>query len=208
MNEEQIVLSLISLYKKEGIDLHQLLDEPLFNGLPVQKKVELIKQYAKQIHDGIHVGFSGRERRQLGKDIFFRSLMGAMTGAAASTAMAVKYGTPGTRSARAIALASAVGFGTGVGLGGLKAFDAYTEKRKIKDYFGATAANPTDEAAIQTIAIRNMQKRDSSETTAYNKFLDKIDAASEERAKKIATRETDEHNARAGRLLDFDSRNK
>jgi hypothetical protein len=179
MNEEQIVLSLIAMYKREGIDLHQLLDEPLFNALPVQRRIELIRMYAKEIHAGIHSGVSSRDVKSFLKGLLPSAFGGAVAGFGAAKAVshAIQGGrmAPGALVGGAIAGAS---FGAGIRL--FRAVGENSERRRIKEYFGQAAQNPTDGNAIQAIGYYGLRTRSQkAEAEPFNKILDKIDTMSE-----------------------------
>jgi hypothetical protein len=202
MNEEQIVLSLIAMYKREGIDLHQLLDEPLFNALPVQRRIELIRMYAKEIHAGIHSGVSSRDVKGFLKGLLPSAFGGAVAGYGA--AKVIKETFKGGRMAPSALIGGAVAgasFGAGVRL--FQAINENSNRRRIKEYFGQAAQNPTDGNAIQAMGYYGLRNRSQkAEAEPFNKILDRIDTMSEAHAKTVGENLALKYNAETvGRRL-------
>jgi hypothetical protein len=185
MNEEQIVLSLIALYKREGVDVHQLLDEPLFNALPVQRRVELVKMYAQQLHDGIKTGLTRRDAKNFLKDVLYSGAMGGATGFAAVKALS----RSGMVSPASLTAGIFAGLGTGVAISTLKNMDRMGNKHRLKSYFGLTAKNPTDSNAIQSMGFHNLRTRVNKEDSeVFNKVLQRMDEYGKNNARNQAER--------------------
>lgn len=51
--EEQVLQNLIALYKSKGVSLDSLLVNPVFANLPVEAKIQLVKNHAKELSSGI-----------------------------------------------------------------------------------------------------------------------------------------------------------
>lgn len=65
MTNEQIVNILISAYQKKGIQMTNLLSDPIFQGLSPVEKIEAIKQHAEQIIKGSKASWTGKEIKDL-----------------------------------------------------------------------------------------------------------------------------------------------
>jgi len=201
MNDEQIVLSLLNFYRNEGIDLHQILDDPIFNSLPLQSKIDMIKRHAQAIHDGIHPGFSRHELRGMGKSMLWHGILGGITGATASKTTA-KLFSGGRPTPAAIALGATAGAVSALSMSALRRLNAQAEKKELRDKLLSVAQNPSDEAALHTLAKRNLQNSLRAEnSSAFNKFLDRIAQKSETIAADTAMQETVRFNTAAGRKM-------
>ncbi len=199
MNDNQVILSLLNFYKNEGIDLHYLLDDPLFVKLPLSLRIEMIKNNAKQIHQGMSGSMTRRDWNVLGKDMLFQGILGGMTGAAAAATTA-KLFVGGKIAPAAIALAVSSGVGSGLGLSLLRNYGRTSERKNLRTYVEKVVENPSDQAAFDVIVKRNLQRMNRTENSApFNKFLSRIDTAADERAKNIAIKETVRENTLAGR---------
>jgi len=201
MNDEQIVLSLLNFYRNEGIDLHQILDDPIFNSLSLPTKISAIKRHAQLIHDGMSSGINRHELKGIGKSLLWHGIMGGMTGAAA-TATTAKLFAGGRTTPMAIALGAATGAGSGLGLAAIRQFEARSERNELRKYLREAAERSDEESALHTIAKRNLQNSQRSENNvAFNKFIDRIVQHNDERARDAAIRETVRFNTAAGRKM-------
>lgn len=199
MNDNQIVLSLLNFYKNEGIDLHQILDDPIFVKLSTPTKIEMIKRHAKEIHDGTVSGVTRGDLKRAGWSALWHGLMGAMTGAAASAATAKLI--PGGRiSPAAILLGAAPGIGFGLGLSALQSAGTVMNRMDMKKRLADAVEDPTGEAAVGVLAKRNLQ-RTHQDSVAFNKFLDRIENNTDERSKNNAIEWTTRANNEAGRFI-------
>lgn len=154
--EEQIVKTLIEFYKNKGIDLYAVVDDPLFAGLPMPKKVELLKQFASHIGQGTSRGLSKADISAILKDAAWA---GAGTAFVAGTGIstALSYFSGGKIPFKALAL--------GVGAGSaLSALASVMESRKrirdrqeIGSKLDTLVDDPSDANAINLLATRNFQ---------------------------------------------------
>lgn len=200
MNDNQLVLSLLNFYKSEGIDLHQILDDPIFIKLSLPTKIQMIKAHAQEIHDGTSAGVTRKDMKHAGTSAFFHGLMGAMTGAAASAATA-KLFAGGRISPAAIALGAAPGLGFGLAMSALQNAGQYSDRNNIRRYLSTAANDQTDESALGVLAKRNLQRGSGMSHPAFNKFLDRIEGNTDERSKEVAMKQTVQDNVAAGRLI-------
>lgn len=195
MNENQIVLSLLNFYKSEGLDLHFILDDPIFNSLSLQTKIDMIKKYAGDIQRGMTPGFTPAERRSILREALGQGVMGAITGIGATSA-AAKLFSGGRIAPHAIAAGALTGALSGAAVGAVRRMQSQNQKKQLRQYLQNVAENPTDEGAISVIAKRSLQTR-SANPDLQNKIIGKIgDMFSPQGA---ATRVTLIHNELAGR---------
>jgi hypothetical protein len=200
MNENDIVLNLLRFYKSEGIDLHQILDDPIFIKLSLQTKIQMIKSHAEQIKEGTTEGISKADLKHAGTSALFHGILGAMSGAAASAA-AAKLFAGGRISPAAIVLGSAPGFGFGLAMSALQNAGKYQNRNKIRHYLGDVARDQDDYSAIRVLAKSNLNRASGLSHPAFNKFLERIENNTDERSKEVALKQTVEDNVAAGRVI-------
>jgi hypothetical protein len=195
MNEEQIILSLIAFYKKEGIDLHQVLDDPMFNALPIFERVKLIKQHAKMIHDGIDPRLTKTEFRDARNDILLKGLGSGFAGYQAGKAVQALFGPQGVRR-NAVLAGATTGLVFGGGYAAVKAYEQRKEKKRMINQFADLSRHPTDDTAVQTLALRGLQRRSPGSGLA-KKLIDMVETHVEPAAlNRNVEREVSRYNAR------------
>lgn len=173
MDENQVILSLLDLYKSKGLDLHYLLDSPLFNSLPVQSRIAMIRKYAGDIAAGTSSGFGPSEIRRALWDVIPATITGAAAGFGTAKAVASTVG----RAAHplAVALAALTGAGVGTGVAYLRNAGAVADKDNLKRQLEMTASHPTTENALQAIEMNNLAKRNRNyERETMNPYLQKV----------------------------------
>lgn len=95
MNNE-IINTLVEVYKSKGASLHELLRDPIFLSLPVEKQVDVVNGYASVIAQGGKAPRGGR--------IMTRAILtGVAGGLFASVPFMSKYTVPETRAAIGLA---------------------------------------------------------------------------------------------------------
>lgn len=92
---DQIIHSLVESYKEKGISTHNLLKDPLFLSLPVEKQVEAVQAYAGVLAQNSKIP---TKSKVLTKAI----ISGATSGAIASVPFTLGYSNPQTRLALGI----------------------------------------------------------------------------------------------------------
>lgn len=91
MNENEIVLNLLDFYKRKGLDLYMVLDDPTFKALSLDTKLKAIQNYAKMIYTQSPHGISKRDFKSALKDLIFQTGTGALGGAAAGGVAAAAF---------------------------------------------------------------------------------------------------------------------
>jgi hypothetical protein len=173
MNDNEVILSLLNLYKSKGIDLHYLLDSSIFVRLPMATQIAMIKQYAGQIAAGMHTGFGKPEVRRAMWDVVPAGIAGGATGYAAAKGIAAAAG----RSVHplAIALAALTGAGIGTGVAYMRNADAVADKDSLKRQLELTAKHPSSSNALHALEMNNIAKGNRSyEREVVNPYLQKV----------------------------------
>ena len=89
---DQILNSLVESYKEKGISTHELLRDPLFLNLPIEKQVEALQAYAGVLAQGSRIASPGK--------VLSRAVLsGAIAGVFAGLPLAMGYHSPRTRAA-------------------------------------------------------------------------------------------------------------
>jgi hypothetical protein len=96
---DQILNSIVESYKEKGISTHDLLKDPLFLSLPLERQVEAVQAYAGVLAQGSKIASPGR---LLSKAV----LSGTLTGVFAGLPFIVSHSNPQTK----------LGIGIGAGI--------------------------------------------------------------------------------------------
>jgi len=155
MNNDVIVKGLIELYEERGLDLHLLIDDPLFEKLPPEDRVRIIKRYAEKL--------SSHSGSVITKNDIKRTLMSALgSGIATAVPMALAAGSsivkdPSTRKMALVATGIGAGLGAVSGyLGSRREANNNSDFRKQLEVLKSSGRN---EDAVKVIALRNIQNR-------------------------------------------------
>lgn len=182
MDDAQIVLSLLNFYRSQGIDLHHLLDDPIFNTLSLPTKVQMIKTYAADLAAGItpRLKFSDLSHSKL--DIARSAAAGGLAGFGAIKALGIKPHPV------AVAGATVTGLTFGTGLALMRRLNEVSERRSLKNQLLQVAHNPSDESVLGVLAMRGLQNRTRPERTkSFNELLEQAKQVGTEASKRIAT---------------------
>lgn len=158
MKEELVIESLMDLYREKGIDLHILLDEPMFQSLKLDDKIRLIKQYASHIASSTSRGLSRADI----KTLILNTLMASGIAIGSAVMGSISYNKSAGRSLREIPLGSlllAAGIGATVGVG-KTAVDTYghlAQRRDMGNRLDSLALSGKNSDAIKVLALRNLQ---------------------------------------------------
>lgn len=180
LTNEQVIDSLLAFYQSRGTDLTYLINDPVFDKLPVQDKIEAIKKHAGVIHANSPSGWNAEEKAHLKAGIGMGVLGGIGTGMlAAHVAKAALSSAGPLASAMAAnkATAAVLGFGALIGstMGGvtgyLKARSDIDSRHVLRDQLGATARDPSNSNAIGVLSVRDQYQR---EHTLRHLILDKV----------------------------------
>lgn len=157
MTDDLVFESLIDYYKGRGIDLHFLLDNPIFMALSLDSRVNLLKKYAREISDGTpDRSMSRRDVKRVLSDAVQHAGIGAAAGyfGAKGATKFFTHGRPDPASVAVIAAASGVFGGIGSLLGSLSEVN---KRREIAQSLENFSTDPTDRGAIGIMAQRHLQ---------------------------------------------------
>lgn len=175
MNETQVVAALLQFYKSQGVDLHYVLDDPVFASLSLQGKVAAIKAHAKEIVDGTSPGYSPLDRKMLISRAMRMGVQGGLAGATAGAALSAA--TRGFKYAPVV-IGGLTGLGAGIASGFLERKQEINAKKSIRNQLQAVASNPTDANALGALSIRGIHTRQSGPAEeAYAILRDRANAS-------------------------------
>lgn len=154
--EEKLVKVLLDQYKERGVDLYALLDNKLFVALPIEKKVNLIKQYASQIKSGTSKGLTKKDISSL---IFETAFAGVTSGMLAHQGIKqVATYFPKVMAPKGVVLGA---IALGAGVSGLAAYAANSKviknKAAILKKLDSIEQDSSDENAIKLLTARGFQ---------------------------------------------------
>lgn len=154
MNDAEVISGLLQFYKSQGMDLHYMLDDPIFHKLPIQSKVEAIKRHALDIAHGTSPGFGRLERKALITRAITTAVKGAIAGGVAGASIgAVARGAPGHAP---LMLGAIAGASAGLFTSAVDTQQSVSGKNAVRNQLLATAANPTDSNALGSLSIRGI----------------------------------------------------
>lgn len=153
MNETLVISSLLQFYKNQGMDLHYVLDDPVFNSLPLQGKVNAIKAHAQEIVDGTSPGYSRLDKKNLLTRTLTRGAQGALSGAAAGAAVGAfakgfKYAP--------IAIGAVTGLSAGLASAKIQQSQEASAKNAVLAQLARVAKDPTDVNAIGVLSTKGV----------------------------------------------------
>lgn len=160
MNESQVVAALLQFYKRQGIDLHYVLDDPVFDKLPLQAKVEAIKTHAAEIVEGTHPGLGKAERGSILTRALTLGAKGGMTGAALGASLGAV--ARGAKPYMPATIGAVSGFTAGVANGLLEARQNIAAKRAVRNQLQAVSQDPSDSNALGALSIRGIHNRQNA----------------------------------------------
>jgi hypothetical protein len=154
LSDDQVVRILIAKYKQSGIDLSNILHDPVFNGLPLSSKIDALKEHAREIADGTDDGFNKSDFKSITVGSVMGAIPAALSALPAVAALAVRnpsltesmlHNKYLWRTAAAAGLLGAV-------VGGFTSHLANSDKRSARSnskvILNHIATNPTDTTAV------------------------------------------------------------
>lgn len=120
---DQILNSLVESYKEKGVSTHQLLRDPLFLSLPLDKQVEAVQAYAGVLAQGSKLAPQGK--------VLSRAVLGGVTAG-------VFAGLPFSFGFRNLQSRLAIGLGSGLLGGAIGAASGVIMHRAEKNRFETT----------------------------------------------------------------------
>ena len=154
--EDQIVKSLLEFYKEQGTDLYAVLDDPLFEKLPLEEKIRLLKKHSNDIIAGTKKDMSKEEIRNI---LLEAGLFGMGAGMmSASTAGAVANNFSNARIPyKYLALGALAAGGLGAATSVMTSRNLINKRKTLVEKLRELQDTPTDNNAIKLLALRNQQ---------------------------------------------------
>lgn len=156
--EGQVVQGLINQYKSKGVNVQQILDNPLFHNLPLDAKVKAINTYAEEFSKTPSVSYSQVARNAVS--------VGAAAGAMAAMS---KFMVGGRASPRTLGIVSGIGALVGAGNSLLSQGSQIRKDRVTSKYINTgntldalvqrslhSIPRPTSNALLDTINTQNV----------------------------------------------------
>lgn len=158
MNEELILESLIELYRERGIDLHILLDEPMFDSLKLSTKIKLIKQYASHIASNTSRSLNRSDIKSLLLNSGGMAALTAGSAALGNYTFNMSNGNSALDFSKKHILAAA-GLGAAIGIGKtlLDARKHISDRKEIGSLAHRVLLSDKDSDALKLLAVRHLQ---------------------------------------------------
>lgn len=157
--EDALLTRLVSVYKAKGINMQKILDNPLFQQLPLPKKIAFIEQVGGPLSEKPKYGWSNPLGGALG---------GVMGGAMATGLAAVKSGVSPQAMSRSVILGMMGGGAIGLLGGAIKGRMDLSNDRRTQSY-----TDPYD------TLINRVQVTSPKYAISNNKYLNKLDNMTE-----------------------------
>jgi hypothetical protein len=173
--EEQVIKSLIGLYREQGIDVTAVVGDPVFASLPLPARIEMIKKYADELARDANVNITKHDIKNVLKDAAIGAGVGGF-GAFMGSGSVVRY-LPNTslgtifKPAGKIAL---LGAGLGAVGSALRTASGLKSRRDLHAEALKLAKNPTDENAIRMISLNTMRPKPITRLNLLEKAHDYV----------------------------------
>jgi len=165
LTNEDIIASLVAYYKRTGVDMTALLGDPIFQAMKVHDKIEAIKVYAKDIHDGSSSWLQPAEKKNIAMTSVFNAW--PVIPAVATVAMNnhISGLLPGIKSKALLSLGiggAVAGLGIGAIKGYMQARDALDYRNRLRQNLENVVNNPTTTNAVGVLAQGNVMNHQFS----------------------------------------------
>lgn len=153
--DERTFQHLVTLYKNKGVSLDNVLSDATFKALPLEKKIEIVKKYSNELHDGMH--FDKDDVKNLLKALGL-GVLGAIAfkGGYDNLKMMHEDGASAWQG-----LAAMGGAATALVSGGHALYDEYenySRKQLVKDYLRHITTNPNEGTAVRLLSVGGENK--------------------------------------------------
>lgn len=156
MNDNEVVLALLDYYKKKGIDLYRILDDPMFKSLSRDTQIKAIQMYASRIAEGTPVTVNKNDFKSTLRQMLFRGGIGAITGGIAGLGFAKAFNN-GKVPAEAFAAGAMFGATGGllhsIGASASNIADRLHMRRELD----TVASTPTPQNAFNVLLANNIR---------------------------------------------------
>ena|ERR1700757_4080072 len=176
LTNEDIIASLVAYYKRTGVDMTALLGDPTFQAMKIPDKIEAIKVYAKDIHDGSSNQLQPAEKKNIATTAVFNAW--PIIPAVATLAMNSHISglLPGIKSKTLLHLGiggAVAGLGIGAIKGYLQARGALEYRNRLRQNLGNVVNNPTTTNAVGVLAQGNITNNQFSLGRALSQGISK-----------------------------------
>ncbi|HET8686726.1 MAG TPA: hypothetical protein VFM18_08685 [Methanosarcina sp.] len=169
MNDAQVVAALLKFYKDQGIDLSYMLDDPIFEKLPTQSKIEGIRTHAKEIVEGTAPGYTSLDRKSILAKVLRFGAQGAIGGTLAGAA--VGSASKGVPSHFPAVLGGVLGLTVGVADGVLSSKPAISARKSFRNQMIEVQRNPS---LPNVLGALSMQRIHSAQTAHHQEAYQAI----------------------------------
>lgn len=175
MTDNEIVLNLLDFYKKRGIDLYKVLDDPTFKSLSRDTQLRAIQMYANRILHGTPSGFGRNDFKSMLNSTLMNMVTGAASGAVTAFGVA-KTIKGGSVPPEAIFAGAMFGGVSGAFSSGIGTLGKIRERNFIRGELHNAVENPTPSNALNVITANTMR---ASAGENIKKLLDKATTSGE-----------------------------
>lgn len=176
MTNEDIVAALVAYYKRTGVDMTSLLGDPSFMSLKTVDKIEAIKKYAGELHDGSSSEMGSTEKKNIAVEAAVHAWPVIPATLALATSTIGQNLLPGVKKLT-LTQTAAGGLVLGLGLGGVLAYakvrQAQAHRDAIRRNLANVARDPSTMNAIGVLSTSNVRGQGYS---LSNHLLSKIDS--------------------------------
>lgn len=152
LTEDAIALAVINSYKQKGIDMSDILDDPVFSKLNTATKIKALQEYAGVISSGINSSPKGSDARRVAVNAVVDGLVGAITG----TVTGAMLGSPHVGIGRSALTGAALLGAGGAVLGGLSAMDDIYKRKILQRSLSNLHSYPTAENAVSVLGNKDV----------------------------------------------------
>jgi hypothetical protein len=198
MNDNEIVLNLLEFYKKKGIDLYRVLDDPTFKSLSRETQLRAIQMYANKILHGTPSGFGKNDFKSVLKSMFLQAGLGALSGGLAGAGVAKTF-VHGKVPPEAFLGGAIFGATTGLINAGINSVSTISDRNFVRHELNEVSAKPTPSNALNVLTANNIR---GIKQQGLKGILDRIrsdtDKNMEDQRHTFITSATEQYNSELG----------
>lgn len=165
LTPEDIISSLVSYYKRSGVDMTALLGDPTWQAMKVADKIEAIKAHAADIHSGSTDNLTASDKKRFTTNAILNAWPVVPAVAMLALNGPIMKVLPGVQG-RTLMHVGLGGVAVGLGVGALQ---AYMQSKQTQEYRQALRANlenvvrnPTTTNAVGVLATDNLRRENFS----------------------------------------------
>jgi len=170
MNDNEIVMNLLDFYKRKGIDLYKVLDDPTFKSLGRDTQLKALQMYANHILAGTPQGFSKNDFRSVLKNTLMQAGIGAVSGGATAFGLSKAF-RGGSVPAEALLAGGIFGGMSGAFSGILGAVGRANDRRFMRSELETLTNTPTPGHALNVLTANHIR---AGQLEPTNKVLEAV----------------------------------